>query len=99
MIGKWLYAAVIGAAAAASAANHPVAGVKPDRRPAGAPIVSEVAHDSAWFQRALTGLTRPYPYSLRFLDDQGAWYTPFDRPGMTGRYDLRGWHAVPPAQK
>ena len=27
-----------------------------------------------------------------FLEDQGNWYTPFNHPGMTGRYDIRGWH-------
>jgi len=76
----------------AQAAEYPVAGVKPGQRPENAPVISEVSHDSAWFQKALTGIERPYPYSLKFLDDQGAWYTPFNRPGMTGPYDVRGWH-------
>ncbi|OYX43944.1 MAG: hypothetical protein B7Z02_07110 [Rhodobacterales bacterium 32-67-9] len=26
---------------------------------------------------------------LKFLEDQGAWYTPFTRPGMTGPYKIR----------
>ncbi len=69
-----------------------VAGVKPDRRPEGAPVVKEYPKDAAWYERALTGVVPPYPYSLRFLEDQGAWYTPFIHPGMLPPYDLRGWH-------
>lgn len=42
--------------------------------------------------RALTGVEPPYPASLRFLEDQGAWHTPFIHPGMTGPYDIRRWH-------
>lgn len=42
--------------------------------------------------RALTGGEPPYPASLRFLEDQGAWHTPFTHPGMTGPYDIRRWH-------
>lgn len=74
------------------AADYPVAGVKPDARPANAPVISSVQHDDAWHRRALTGIDAPYPPSLRFLDDQGNWYTPFNRPGMPGPYDIRGWH-------
>ena len=69
-----------------------VAGSTPWQRPAGAPVIDSVDHDSAWFRHALTGISRPYPASLRFLDDQGNWHTPFNRPGMTERYDIRGWH-------
>ena len=29
---------------------------------------------------------------VKFLADQGAWYTPFTHPGMPGYYDLRGMH-------
>ena len=69
-----------------------VAGVAPDRRPEGAPRISAVVHPRAWYEKALTGIGRPYPVSLFFLDAQGDWYSPFTVPGMTGRYDLRGWH-------
>ncbi|MFC3119619.1 hypothetical protein [Jhaorihella thermophila] len=69
-----------------------IAGVQPDRRPEGAPVVTEMKKDGAWYRQALTGVIPPYPASLRFLEDQGAWYTPFTRPGMTGPYDIRGWH-------
>jgi hypothetical protein len=37
-------------------------------------------------------VSQPYPASLRFLEDQGNWYTPFNRPGMLPPYDIRGWH-------
>ena len=69
-----------------------VAGLTPWERPAGAPVIKSVDRDPEWFRHALTGISRPYPTSLRFLDDQGNWHTPFDRPGMTGPYDIRGWH-------
>jgi hypothetical protein len=74
-------------------AEFPIAGVTPWQRPQGAPIISEVVRDPGWYERALTGISRPYPPSLRFLEDQGNWYTPFTHPGMPGRYDLRGWHS------
>ena len=66
--------------------------MSPHQRPAGAPMIAKVQKDSGWYDTALVGVSRPYPYSLRFLEDQGPWYTPFSRPGMPGPYDLRGWH-------
>jgi hypothetical protein len=74
--------------------EFPVAGVRPWERPAGAPVITSFARSPAWFKRALTGISEPFPPSLRFLENQGAWYTPFNRPGMPGRYDIRGWHAA-----
>ena len=79
-------------AAAALADSYPIAGVDPAQRPAGAPVITEFPKDAAWYQQALTGIAEPYPGSLRFLEDQGAWYTPFNRPGMPPPYDIRGWH-------
>ena len=69
-----------------------IAGLSPSVRPAGAPVIADFQRDQAWYQRALTGVEPPYPASLRFLEDQGAWFTPFNHPGMTGPYDLRQWH-------
>ena len=69
-----------------------IAGVQPDQRPQNAPVVTEMKKDGAWYRHALTGVEKPYPSSLRFLEDQGAWFTPFTHPGMTGPYDIRGWH-------
>lgn len=76
----------------AVAGDQPVAGTDPSQRPAGAPVITTVDHPGSWYAEALHGVSRPYPYSLRFLEDQGSWHTPFNRPGMPGRYDIRGWH-------
>ena len=70
----------------------PVAGLAPQARPVGAPVITAMAKDAAWYRRALRGVQPPYPASLRFLEDQGAWHLPFIRPGMTGPYDIRHWH-------
>ncbi len=78
-------------------AEYPIAGIEPSQRPQGAPVIEWVHHDESWFQYALTGIQPAYPRSLYFLDNQGDWYTPFNRPGMTGRYDIRGWHQPSPA--
>lgn len=72
--------------------SHPISGLAPYQRPAGAPVIELVRHNQAWYKQALTGVPQPYPRSLYFLENQGNWYTPFTHPGMTGRYDLRGWH-------
>ena len=84
---------VYGAGVATPAlADFPVAGVRPYQRPDGAPVVTDVDKGPGWYDQALTGVSKPYPHSLRFLEDQGNWYTPFNRPGMNAPYDIRGWH-------
>ena len=75
-------------------AEYPIAGLTPYERPSGAPVVTQVVKHDAWYQKALTGISKPYPSSLRFLEDQGNWYTPFIHPGMPGRYDVRGWYTA-----
>lgn len=77
---------------ALSADSYPIAGTAPYERPAGAPRIEAVKKDQAWYANALHGVSKPYPKSLYFLDNQGNWYTPFNRPGMLPPYDLRGWH-------
>lgn len=69
-----------------------IAGSEPSARPAEAPVIIEYAKDAAWYDAALRGVSAPYPYSLRFLEDEGAWFSPFLHPGMTGPYDIRDWH-------
>jgi hypothetical protein len=69
-----------------------IAGVDPSERPADAPVISETVKDPSWFAAALSGVEEPFPDSLGFLEDQGAWFNPFLRPGMTGPYDIRDWH-------
>lgn len=81
------------AGSASADGGYPIAGTQPFERPAGAPVIREVKKDAGWYTRALTGISRPYPNSLSFLEDQGNWYTPFIHPGMPGRYDIRGWHS------
>jgi len=70
----------------------PVAGTQPSQRPAGAPVVTTVEKDGNWYKTAETGLQPPFSHSFNFLVPQGNWYNPFNRPGMTGPYDIRGWH-------
>jgi hypothetical protein len=77
---------------AGARAEYPVSGLTPYERPSDAPVLEQVIKDNVWYQNALTGISTPYPYSLRFLENQGNWYTPFNHPGMTGPYDIRGWY-------
>jgi hypothetical protein len=81
---------LLGFAGAASAAELFVSGVHPDRRPEGAPTITEMKKDAAWEAKYLFGVTPPAPTTLG-LKDQGAWYTPFSRRGMHPPYDPRGW--------
>jgi hypothetical protein len=77
---------------AGASAEPYIAGLTPWERPVGAPVIAEFIKDKAWYEQALTGVSQPYPQSLGFLDFQGAWFDPFQYPGMTGPYDIRGWH-------
>ena len=69
-----------------------VAGLAPNQRPAGAPVIQEFAPSADWRTQSLAGVSEPIPASLDFIDSQGAWYTPFNQPGMPGYYDLRNLH-------
>lgn len=71
-----------------------IAGLAPYERPAGAPrLTSTPPLDQ---RQALFGIVEPVPQSIQnFLKDQGGWFNPFLRAGMTGPYDLRGWHVMP----
>jgi len=71
-----------------------IAGTAPHQRPAGAPVIKEMKKDKAWYDKAVTGVSRPFPWSMKFLENQGNWYSPFTRAGMTGGYDIRGWHKI-----
>ena len=70
-----------------------IAGTTPDQRPAAAPTITDLTKDEGWYAAALRGVEAPFPASLRFLEDQGAWFSPFLHPGMTGPYDIRHWHS------
>lgn len=99
MLPAALVAIGISFAAPTTANEITIAGLTPYQRPDGAPAIRTIAHDDAWRARALHGVVGPAPESLKWLHDQGAWYTPFNRPGMTGYYDIRGWHSRPPTPK
>ena len=68
-----------------------IAGFRPDMRPAGYPVVVRFEGLEGWKEQAVRGLGQPV-VGVKFLDDQGAWYTPFNRANLLGRYDLRGLH-------
>ena len=89
-----LLTAALAVASDSAESQHPfVSGIEPSKRPAGAPVIQEFSKNDGWYARARKGVQEPYPESLRFLEDQGAWYTPFDHPGMPPPYDLRNWHS------
>ncbi len=83
---------------AAAQAGTIIGGSTPSVRPAGAPSVSTYERNKNWLGWARRGVSAPYPDSLNFLNDQGAWYTPFTARGMPGRYDIRELHALPASQ-
>ena len=92
----WAIVPLVALATAASAQTPAyIAGVQPDSRPAAAPRIERFEKPAGWLGRATRGVEKPHPDSLKFLDDQGAWYTPFTRPGMTGPYDIRHLAPVP----
>lgn len=70
-----------------------VAGLQPDRRPVSAPSVAATPVDEALKLQRLQGIDKPWPGNLETIAAQGNWYSPLFRPGMPGRYDLRGLHA------
>ncbi len=74
---------------------YPVAGLMPDRRPEGAPKMIKADNATHIEQRLLRGIEKPVPESIQGWVNgyQGGWFNPFAYPGMTGPYDLRGWHS------
>ncbi len=70
-----------------------IGGLTPDRRPEGAPVITQFEQTPEWKAAALHGIAPPQT-GVDFLKYQGAWYTPFIYPNSTGRYDIRGFYAV-----
>lgn len=98
----WLWLSVISLPCLAATPGNDlpyVAGMAPHRRPVNAPVIREIKQTPEWRQKALLGISEPMPASLKFLNDQGAWYTPFDQAGMPGYYDLRQMHVAPAKTK
>lgn len=72
-----------------------VGGITPSVRPAGDPTITKMEKSDAWLNWARRGISAPYPSSLNFLADQGAWFTPFTQRNMPGPYDIRGLYGMP----
>lgn len=78
----------------AQAAAPPVAGLKPDRRPEGSPVVAAAPVDPAVKSARLRGISQPWPGNVERIAEQGNWYSPMFHPGMRDPYDLRGLHGT-----
>lgn len=79
---------VVGASAYAEPTPF-IAGLVPDSRPAGAPVITVFEQTPAWWERAWRGIDPPRN-GIDFLKYQGAWYTPFIHPNLKDPYDIRG---------
>jgi hypothetical protein len=91
--------AAVGIAGDNPPAGRYLAGSAPFQRPADAPVIKSRNVTPEMRAHALRGVVEPVPASLKFLNDQGAWYTPFDQAGMPGYYDLRQLHTNDAAAK
>lgn len=96
LTGMILWAVVL--TPSASAADLPastvfVAGLAPYERPVGFPVLRVPPANAVRSAEATHGIVGEVPKSITdFLKDQGAWYTPFSRPGAKSPYDLRSWY-------
>ena len=88
------FAALFGVSAAWAQTGF-VAGLQPDRRPPGAPVITEANFTSEQMARFLRGIEGQPPGNVTTIVATGQWYVPMRHPGMTPPYDLRGWHAAP----
>lgn len=70
-----------------------VAGLQPDRRPVAAPFITGQPVDAATLERRLRGVSKPVPGNVSQIAATGAWFVPLRLPGMSGPYDIRGWHS------
>jgi hypothetical protein len=76
---------------AAQAPGH-VAGLHPDRRPDGAPQVTQGDLSAEPLREALRGIEGAPPGNVETIAATGRWWVPLRGPGMLAPYDLRGWH-------
>ncbi len=74
-----------------------VAGLQPDRRPAGFATIR--AEPPAPVQALARGIEGYSAGQFAWFAQQGRWYTPFGSPGSTGPYDIRRLHATEPAAR
>lgn len=68
-----------------------MAGLRSDQRPVGAPVIERFEQSDAWRAKALTGIGEPQT-GVGFSRIRGAQSTPFNRPNLPGRYDIRRMH-------
>lgn len=74
--------------------TSPTAGLQPDRRPDGAPQLAQATLTPEKRDQVLRGIERPIPGNVESIATTGSWWVPLRNPGMTGPYDLRGWHSI-----
>lgn len=73
-----------------------VAGSAPAQRPANAPTIKQHQITPEALGKRLHGVADPLPPNVVDAALAGAWFMPLAHPGMTGPYDLRGWHRAGP---
>ena len=90
-----LWAQQAASAEAPAAAPAPfISGVAPDRRPEGAPQITQDREVSApEMEKRLHGVSQPYPGNVEEIARTGEWFVPLRHRGMTPPYDIRDWHA------
>jgi hypothetical protein len=69
-----------------------IAGSAPGQRPANAPTIKQHQITPEALGRRLHGVADPLPNNVVDAAVAGSWFMPLAHPGMTGPYDLRGWH-------
>ena len=69
-----------------------VAGSAPAQRPANAPTIKQHQITPETLGKRLHGVADPSPPNVVDAALSGSWFMPLAHPGMTGPYDLRGWH-------
>lgn len=79
--------------AGAAFAQSTLSGLQPDRRPVNAPTLKEHTLSPEQLKGYLHGVTDPVPANVQDVAQTGNWFVPLRKPGMTGPYDIRNWHA------
>ena len=69
-----------------------LAGSAPAQRPAHAPTIKQHHITPEALGKRLHGVADPLPPNVVDAALSGSWFMPLAHPGMTGPYDLRGWH-------
>jgi hypothetical protein len=75
-----------------AAAADFIAGSTPSHRPDSAPVIKQHELTPEALGRRLHGVADPLPNNVVDAALAGAWFMPLAYPGMTGPYDIRGWH-------